>query len=210
MRVWPLLLLTVVACSRKNPHGDKPVADTWEDPEAPGAGDGTGLAPPETAPDHGGGLPPGHPDIGGGGGDPGGGGGGDMQAMAPDPDRPIDMSKFLRGAVTVAPAVKDKVPTTGVMFLSVRTPGPDGKPMPGSIPIAVDVIDPLPAFPYAFDLHEGKAMINGTTFVGDVVIVARIDQDGDADSRQPGDLVGRVLATIPADKLTLTLDTIGP
>ena len=53
-------------------------------------------------------------------------------------------------------------------------------------------------------------MPGGTGFAGDVVVTARYDQDGDALSKQPGDVSGEVKATIPADKLDLALDTVLP
>lgn len=80
---------------------------------------------------------------------------------------------------------------------------------PTGAPLAVDKLtwqkDELP-----FEMTEAQAMIGGTQLVGDVVVVARYDQDGDAISKQPGDIVGQVRVTIPADGVKLTLDTILP
>lgn len=42
--------------------------------------------------------------------------------------------------------------------------------------------------PYNFTLSAADAMMAGTAFEGEVEITARLDQDGDPLSRQPGDL----------------------
>ena len=59
-----------------------------------------------------------------------------------------------------------------------------------------------------FELSEANAMIAGTQLVGDVVVTARYDQDGDAISKQPGDVTGSIHVTIPAENVKLVLDTI--
>ena len=59
-----------------------------------------------------------------------------------------------------------------------------------------------------FEMTEKQAMIAGTELTGDVVVTARFDQDGDAISKQPGDVSGSVRVKIPADKVTLTLDDV--
>jgi hypothetical protein len=43
----------------------------------------------------------------------------------------------------------------------------------------------------SFSISEADSMIPGTPLVGDLDIIARLDQDGDAFSRQEGDLEGR-------------------
>jgi hypothetical protein len=90
------------------------------------------------------------------------------------------------------------------VFVIVKKAGPDGAPM--GPPVAVDKLtwaDPLP-----FEMTEAQAMIAGTELTGDVVVTARYDQDGDAMSKQPGDVVGSIKVKIPADKVTLTLDDV--
>ncbi len=192
MRVWPVLLL-LAACDRKDPHADMKPAESWDQGSAV-AGDPGGPALPKdpSGSPHGDQLPPNHPPI------DDDQGGGDMP-----PPRDVDPSQFLRGSVTLAAGAK--VPDTGILFLAVRTPGPDGKPVDGSMPLAVDMVE-NPTFPHAFELTAHQQI--GATFSGDVLVVARIDQDGDADTKQPGDLYGVIKATIPADKLALTLEPL--
>ena len=61
-----------------------------------------------------------------------------------------------------------------------------------------------------FEMTEKQAMIAGTELTGDVVVTARYDQDGDALSKQPGDIVGTLKVKIPAENVTLTLDEVLP
>jgi predicted small lipoprotein YifL len=155
----------------------------------------------------------------GGGGDPhagldmggGGAGGVDVTQLGlppPDPNRKIDPSRRVKGTIRLHPKVKDRVKSSVPVFLVIRRAGPDGQPT-GS-PLAVEKLvwaggDALP-----FELTEANAMSGGTELAGDVVVMARYDQDSDAISKQPGDVTGQVRAKVPADKLELTLDTILP
>lgn len=123
----------------------------------------------------------------------------------PDPNKPIDPNKYLRGIITAADPVKDRVTSGSTLFLMVRKAGPDGKAT--GAPIAVD-IKTITSLPAAFSLDGANAMIGGTGFEGKVVVAARLDQDGDAGTKQPGDVEGEVKAAIPADSLVLTLDTV--
>ena len=61
-----------------------------------------------------------------------------------------------------------------------------------------------------FELTDGQAMIAGTELSGDVIVTARYDQDADAISKQPGDIIGQVRVKIPAEHVKLTLDTVLP
>jgi hypothetical protein len=73
--------------------------------------------------------------------------------------------------------------------------------------LAVERLD-IQSMPVDFQLSEANSMIAGTVFEGDVLISARVDGDGEARSKTPGDVEGSVIATIPAEGLTLTLDQL--
>lgn len=200
MRYLAIALLLLAACEqRKGPAAEMKPAESWsaqgQANADPHAGVDLGAAQARADDPHQG-LDIGH------GGDPHAGidmtGPGGLPA--PDPDRPIDPTKFLKGTIALGNGMK--APASSVVFLAVR-------PAAGGPPIAVDVIE-NPRFPLAFALDEGKAMVGGTAFSGEVVISARVDQDSDVDTRQPGDLSGKVSATIPAEGLALTLDTVQP
>jgi hypothetical protein len=124
---------------------------------------------------------------------------------APDPDRPIDPNKFVKGSISLGKGVTS--PGGGVIFLAVRPADAAGNS--AGPPLAVQLLDPA-AFPIPFAVTEADAMIGGTGFAGSVVVTARFDQDQDVDTRQPGDLSGKVLGTIPAQGLELVLDTVQP
>ena len=123
---------------------------------------------------------------------------------APDPDRPIDPSKFVKGSITLGKGVT--APAAGVLFLSVRPADAAGNS--AGPPLAVAVLPG--ALPSQFSVTEADAMIGGTGFSGPVVVTVRFDQDEDVDTRQPGDLSGKVLGTIPVEGLNLVLDTVQP
>jgi hypothetical protein len=217
-------IAAVAACEKKNETTGLPPATQWKagDPGAPPGGVAkpadphAGLdmgaagaaADPHAGVDMGGGM-------GGGAADPhagvdmgGGMGGGMGGAAGPDPSRPVNPNIYLRGKITVSPKVKDKVAAGGAVFLSVKRPDPSTGEGVG-MPLAVAKLDLNPTG-FAFDLTERDAMMSGTELSGEVVIMARYDQDSDAFTKQPGDVTGKVRATVPAKDLMLVLDSVLP
>jgi hypothetical protein len=53
-------------------------------------------------------------------------------------------------------------------------------------------------------------MLGTGKFEGAVVLTARVDRDGEARTKEAGDIEGRVSATIPQGGLKLVLDTPVP
>jgi hypothetical protein len=147
-----------------------------------------------------------------GGGAPGGAPGGavdpsKMGALAPDPNRKIDPTHRITGVIAIHPKAADRAKPGGAIFVIVKKADASGNPT--GTPLAVDKLvwngQPLP-----FELTEGQAMIAGTELAGDVVITARYDQDGDAITKQPGDITGSLRVKVPADKANIFLDDILP
>ena len=126
---------------------------------------------------------------------------------APDPDRPIDPSHRVAGAITVDPKAGAKLTPGTSVFLTVKRAGPDGAP--SGPPLAVDKLT-WTGDGMAFELTEAQAMVAGTDLSGDVVVMARYDQDSDAGTKQPGDVTGQVRVKLPAEHVKLTLDTVLP
>jgi hypothetical protein len=130
-----------------------------------------------------------------------------MGALAPDPNRPIDPAHHIRGLIKVGPKAVANAKSGGAIFLIVKQADATGQPT--GTPLAVDKLTwngkDLP-----FEMTEGQAMIKGTQLVGDVVVTARYDQDGDAISKQPGDITGQLRVKIPADNVSVVLDTVLP
>lgn len=224
--VFALCLAALAACDKKKPDNGLPPATDWQAP-APG---GTAALPPSGG--AGVGDPhagvPGAPPLGTGGGvdphagipgapplsgaetgNPHGGGGVDVAQMglpAPDPNRPVDESKVLAGTIDVPAAMRDKIPAGAAIFISVRTLDAATGEGAGA-PIAVDKLVATGTWPMPWRLTEAQAMIGGTGFAGAVVVSVRFDQDSDAMSKQPGDITGKVKATIPSEGLKVVLDT---
>lgn len=67
----------------------------------------------------------------------------------------------------------------GVLYLIARTPG-------GGPPLAVKRL-PIGPFPLDFEIGPGDVMIQGTPFAGPIALSARIDRDGNAMTRDPGE-----------------------
>lgn len=213
MRIAPIIVAVLFAsgCSKKSSDGLPPAQD-WrggqigESPAAPKADPHAGM---NIGGGHGGSmagdpLPPGHPPM---PGDQGHGGGPDVTKMgfsAPDPNRKVDPSRRIRGTLKVAAKAKPNVKPGGAVFLIVKKADANG--VASGPPLAVDKVS------YAdnlkFELTEAHAMVAGTELTGEVVVTARFDQDSDAISKQPGDVVGQMTVKIPADTVELTLDTI--
>jgi hypothetical protein len=209
-------ICSLAACKEKQKQGLPPAqewsADTTTMPNAkapmanPHAGMAMGAAGanPHAGMDMGGGDPHAGMDI----QNPHGGGGPDVTQMglpAPDPNRKIDPANHVKGVIKVHAKAKDKAAAGGAVFVIVKKAGPDGAP--SGPPLAVEKLtwqkDQLP-----FEMTEAQAMIAGTQLTGDVVVTARYDQDGDALSKQPGDISGSIRVKIPADNVTLTLDDV--
>ncbi len=88
------------------------------------------------------------------------------------------------GTITLAPEVASKVPAGAILFLIARN-GPGGGP-----PLAVKRIE-SPEFPMEFTLGPDDRMIKQMPFVGPLQLSARLDADGNAMTRAPGDLQGQ-------------------
>jgi hypothetical protein len=125
---------------------------------------------------------------------------------APDPDRPIDRSKFLRGRIRAGGGAAGAVKPGAILFLSAWPVDPATGELLGA-PVAVDklVIEKLPV---AFQLDESHMMVRGTRFDGDVMLTARVDGDGEARTKEPGDVEGQVKTRVPAEEIDLVLDTV--
>lgn len=135
-------------------------------------------------------------DMGGMGGDP----------HAGMPAQPVDPSKFLRGTITATDATAAQIKPGDIIFLSAKPVNPATGAVLGNT-IAAERID-VKALPIEWELTGANVMMPGTVFEGDVLILARVDRDGEARTRESGDIEGTVIATIPAENLALSLDTV--
>lgn len=93
----------------------------------------------------------------------------------------------IQGVVTVAPEMAGRVSPGGVLFVIARA-GAAGPPL------AVQRV-PSPSFPLRFSIGPENRMIRTMPFAGELRLTARLDADGDATSRGPGDLQGEAAGT---------------
>jgi cytochrome c-type biogenesis protein CcmH len=87
------------------------------------------------------------------------------------------------GTITLAPDFEARVPAGAILFLIART-GAGGGP-----PLAVKRVE-SPRFPMDFSLGPDDRMIKTMPFEGPLQLSVRLDADGNAMTRAPGDLQG--------------------
>jgi hypothetical protein len=199
----------LVACSGEEPL---PEAQSWQAPSpVPGqagsdnphagmASPHAGMANPHAGMDPHGGANP-HAGM-----DPHGGANPLAGFDPPDPNRAIDPNRYLRGAIRPLDEVAGNIERGDIIFVSVKPIDPASGEVVGGTIAAERLI--VGEFPLAFSLSEQNLMVAGTSFEGHVVIEARVDSDGEALTRLPGDVEGAVRAEIPAAELDLVLDSI--
>jgi cytochrome c-type biogenesis protein CcmH len=90
----------------------------------------------------------------------------------------------LSGKITVDVKLKDKIDTQAALFIIARPAGGAAGP-----PLAVKKID-KPTFPLSYSLGQENVMMQGTPFAGKINIAVRLDKDGNAMTREAGNLVG--------------------
>jgi hypothetical protein len=167
---------------------------------APSEGDNAALPPGHPV------LPPGHPSMGGA---PAGGGEGQPQGGAfggATPGGEFDPKTVLEGVIKLDGKLKDKVATGDVIFVVARK-YEEGSEAPGT-PLAVRKLT-VDKFPIKFSLDSRDAMFAGTKLAGKVVVTARVDKDGDAMTKNPGDVTGQSKPVEPPKKdVVVSLDKV--
>jgi hypothetical protein len=130
--------------------------------------------------------------------------GADDPAATTPGDVPFDPKTVIAGVLRLDDKVKSKVAAGDVIFLVARGAEPGA---PGPV-LAVKKLT-VASWPLPFSLDGRDAMVAGTTLHGKVVISARVDKDGDAISKNPGDVTGTSRPVeVPTDRVVITLDTV--
>ena len=157
------------------------------------AGVAAGIADSQPAGD----LPPGHPPLGAG------------QGQAPvDPANPhagMPMGAAmgnapaggvgtggggtLEGTITLDPGRSADIKAGGVLFIIVRRDAGEGQKGTLMASKRLEVTGP-DMFPLSYEIGPENVMMGGSSLDGVVRVEARVDQDGDAISKNPGDVVG--------------------
>ena len=115
-----------------------------------------------------------------------GGTGAAARGSAP-PQARSSSGEALRGTLVLAPELADGVPDGAILFVIARV-GPAGPPT------AVLRI-PNPEFPLEFAIGPEHRMIEQMPFAGPFTLTARVDADGNAMTRNSGDLQGAAEGT---------------
>ena len=109
------------------------------------------------------------------------------------------------GVIKVSDAVKDKVKMGATVFLSGRGVPQGGQP--GMVLLAKKLM--VNHSEIAFELTTDDLMGMGGPPTGPVMLAARVDQDEDASTKQPGDVEGQLgPVTLPARSVAVVLDTV--
>jgi len=108
----------------------------------------------------------------------------------------------VQGVVEVAPELAGQAPEGGVLFIMARRGA-------GGPPLAVKRVA-SPRFPVSFELGPDDRMIQAMPFAGPFTVSARLDADGNATTRSPGDLQGAAPAPVDpgAEGVLVRLDEV--
>ena len=94
----------------------------------------------------------------------------------------------IRGTIAIAPDLGSP-PAGALLFVIARAAGISAGP-----PLSVLRI-PSPHFPAGFEIGPANVMVPSMRFEGDIELSARLDSDGNATTKLPGDLVGTATAS---------------
>ncbi|MGH0036006.1 MAG: c-type cytochrome biogenesis protein CcmI/CycH [Myxococcota bacterium] len=100
------------------------------------------------------------------------------------PTRGTASGEGIRGRVVIGSAGTGGAPAGSTLFIIARPAGATAGP-----PLAVQRI-PAPSFPVDFEIGPQNVMIPSMKFEGEITLTARLDSDGNAMTRLPGDLQG--------------------
>lgn len=180
MRTAYILLICLAACDKST--SAPPPSAQQATKGLPATGEAPAAAPAAMPPGH---LPAGHPPI-------------TAQPSA------AGSGETLEGTIVVAPAFKDQVKPGDTLFIVARAVDASGNVQ--RMPVAVDRAQ-VTSFPLAFTLSADNVMVAGAPFAGPMQVTARVDKDGEAMTREAGDVEGTVKVTVPQKGITITLDT---
>ncbi len=126
------------------------------------------------------GMPAGHPPMG--------------NTPAPGAAPAAGAGGAVAGTITLASGLENNIKPGSVLFVIVRRDAGDGNR--GMLVAATKHQVTAKSFPFNFLVTSANVMMQGTQLTGAVRLEARIDQDGDAISKQPGDIVGELKSVV--------------
>ncbi len=107
----------------------------------------------------------------------------------------------ISGTLKIDKSVEAKVPPNAVLFIIAKKKGPRGTP-----PIAVQRMADV-QFPLKFSIGQKDVMMPNAEFDGEILLMARLDQDGSA-MGQPGDVEGVLSSQAGEKNVVLTLNRV--
>ena len=176
--VLALLLLPTAACDRNTEAfvaGEKPrspdLARIFPESDPSAARPGGGAPSMPSASGRGNILPPAPEPV--------------QQAQAPAQAQSFGGGDTITGTITLALPLQGSVPSGALLFVIARGAGVTGGPPMAVLRVA------NPQFPLAFEIGPKNVMIPRMRFEGEIDITARVDGDGNAMTKLPGDLSGQ-------------------
>ena len=130
--------------------------------------------------------------------------GGPMKSQPPRAAA-VPAAAQIEGKITIDPKLKANLDPASTLFIIARPAGASAGP-----PLAVKKID-KPVFPVTYSLGQENVMMQGTPFSGKISISVRLDKDGNAMTRTPGDLTGEYKQNpvdVGAKNADIVIDTI--
>ncbi|MCZ6464114.1 MAG: hypothetical protein O7A09_07215 [Proteobacteria bacterium] len=114
---------------------------------------------------------------------------GQSPRLPPVPGSTRSGGPAIRGTIRVSVQLGEP-PAGAVLFIIARRAGAKGGP-----PLAVRRI-PAPELPMDFEIGPEHVMVPSFEFEGEIDLSARLDSDGNATTRLPGDIQGRAGASV--------------
>jgi hypothetical protein len=128
---------------------------------------------------------------------------------APSPPPPVaavDPGASITGSIVLGPGIAKQRPKTGTLYLVARRPS-DNPSARGTL-IAVKKL-PATTFPLPFSLTAADMPFQQGGFEGELVLTARIDQDGDPLTYEKGDVFGKLpKVSVGSHDVKLALDQV--
>ncbi len=90
----------------------------------------------------------------------------------------------IRGRIEIAPELASQAPERAVLYLMARPAGALAQP-----PVAVKRLE-VASFPATFEIGADNMMARDSVFEGSFHLSVRLDKDGEAMTKRPGDLIG--------------------
>jgi hypothetical protein len=111
-------------------------------------------------------------------------------------------SSEIRGVVEAQKGLT--IPKSTTLYVIAR------RPKQGPMPIAVRRVD-IKSFPVSFAISSSDLMMRtGADFTGQFELTIRLDQDGNATTRQAGDLIGKAFANVGDTGVKIVLSEVLP